>query len=728
VGLDVNETANAINASVDREGQLYLESVGAIYHDPWDPIGPFLYKVVEGSFVATVKVADYAGDPNTWVYHNNCGLMARNVLDADAGEGEDWISIDYFPIWSCGNFVRTANDGARTEHCHNGLQWDLYPYLQLERRGNIFHLRVSPDGENWEEMACSPVERDDFDGLPVAVGLFQATYSDEVGYAAFDDFSIEMLSVPKAQLSSPEDGAVVMEAPVLEWIAGDKAITHAIYLGTDPGNLELVATQEETAFVLEIDIEEGVVYYWRVDEIEADGTIQTGDVWSFVGGKAEKGTLFAVTDAFETAHDFLAQGVEGTMWDGFVGLDVNETANAINASVDRAGQLYIESTGAFYHEPWDPLGPFIYKVVEGDFVATVKVADYAGDPNTWVYHNNCGLMARNVLDADAGEGEDWVSIDYFPIWSCGNFVRTANDGARTENCHNGLQWDLYPYLQLERKGNTFHLRVSPDGESWEEMACSPVDREDFDGLPVAVGLFQATYSDEFGYAVFDDFILETRKFSDDFETPRDYLVDGVEGSPWDGFVGLDANETANAINASVDREGQLYLESVGAIYSEDWNPIGPFLYKVVEGSFIATVKVADFAGDPDAWVYHNNCGLMARNVLDADAGEGEDWVSIDYFPIWSCGNFVRTANDGARSELCHNGLQWDLYPYLQLERNGNTFHLRVSPDGQSWEEMACSPVEREDFNGLPVAVGLFHATYSDEVGYAVFDDFSIETH
>ena len=78
-------------------------------------------------------------------------------------------------------------------------------------------------------------------------------------------------------------------------------------------------------------------------------------------------TMYEPSDDFETPHDFLADGVEGTFWDGFLGLGVSETADAINASMDRPGQLYMASTGALYHEPWDPIGPFLYKVVEGDF-------------------------------------------------------------------------------------------------------------------------------------------------------------------------------------------------------------------------------------------------------------------------------------------------------------------------------------------------------------------------
>ncbi|MHC4169813.1 MAG: hypothetical protein ACYSWQ_22935, partial [Planctomycetota bacterium] len=94
------------------------------------------------------------------------------------------------------------------------------------------------------------------------------------------------------------------------------------------------------------------------------------------------------SDDFETARDYVAEGVQGTGWDGFVGLGPGETVDALNASIDRAGQLYLASTNAVWNAPWDPLGPYLYKIVEGDFIATVRVVDYAGTAAAVVYHND----------------------------------------------------------------------------------------------------------------------------------------------------------------------------------------------------------------------------------------------------------------------------------------------------------------------------------------------------
>ena len=292
-GLLPGETVDALNASIDHPGQLYIASTNGAWAEPWTSLGPFLFKIVKGDFIATVKVTDYAGtvgsvgyeNPN---YHNDCGLMARAYRD-DAGDGEDWVAIDYFPIWNCGNFVRIADDDVRDERCHNGKRWDLDPYLQLERKGNTFHFRTSTDGSAWAEMACSPITRDDFDGLPLMVGLFQATYSENFGYAAFDDFTIETILRLKAYNPVPADEAKNVDPDSdLSWTAGAKAQFHDVYFGTDYDAVKDANTstpgiykgrRSETTYEPGT-MEMGTTYYWRIDEVN-EPNLWPGDVWSF---------------------------------------------------------------------------------------------------------------------------------------------------------------------------------------------------------------------------------------------------------------------------------------------------------------------------------------------------------------------------------------------------------------------------------------------------------------
>ena len=58
-----------------------------------------------------------------------------------------------------------------------------------------------------------------------------------------------------------------------------------------------------------------------------------------------------------------------------------------------------------------------------------------------------------------------------------------------------------------------------------------------------------------------------------------------------------------------------------------------------------------------------------------------------------------------------------------IERQGDTFIVRTSADGQQWTETTGSPVEMR----MPeqVKVGLFQVTYTDNEASATFDHFTI---
>ena len=77
------------------------------------------------------------------------------------------------------------------------------------------------------------------------------------------------------------------------------------------------------------------------------------------------------TDNFGTYHDYTSGDVTGTMWDG-----VLNAQNLISPSDTSNGVLNWITSGTGWENPYNGWtnGPFLYKLVSGDFDAQVYVA------------------------------------------------------------------------------------------------------------------------------------------------------------------------------------------------------------------------------------------------------------------------------------------------------------------------------------------------------------------
>ncbi|MHC4628749.1 MAG: fibronectin type III domain-containing protein, partial [Planctomycetota bacterium] len=80
----------------------------------------------------------------------------------------------------------------------------------------------------------------------------------------------------------PADGTEGIDFPIMMWTPGDTAVSQRVYFGPDPDALVQVAEQPATLYWHPEALEPGTTYYWRIDGVEADGNVITGDVWSFV--------------------------------------------------------------------------------------------------------------------------------------------------------------------------------------------------------------------------------------------------------------------------------------------------------------------------------------------------------------------------------------------------------------------------------------------------------------
>jgi len=102
---------------------------------------------------------------------------------------------------------------------------------------------------------------------------------------------------PNAHNPTPVDGTLLRETwKTLSWVPGDFAASHDVYIGENYDEVEagtgdtFKGNQADTYFTVGFPgfpypdgLVKGTTYYWRVDEVEADGTTKyEGDVWSFM--------------------------------------------------------------------------------------------------------------------------------------------------------------------------------------------------------------------------------------------------------------------------------------------------------------------------------------------------------------------------------------------------------------------------------------------------------------
>ncbi|MBP7051411.1 MAG: discoidin domain-containing protein [Phycisphaerae bacterium] len=228
---------------------------------------------------------------------------------------------------------------------------------------------------------------------------------------------VRFFYVPLAAYApSPEDGeADVAPQTTLGWRAGREAASHQLFFGTDVNSLPLVATLDDPAYDVTLNL--GETYFWKVVEVnEAEATPQRdGEVWSF-------STLAAlVVDGFESYGDDQDAGdaIFQTWTDGY---EVDENGSIVGLK-DAVGGTFSEMT--IVHNGTQSM-PFFYDNSDAAYAEAARTFDteqdwsrakalslaFYGDPNntgTMYVKINSTKVAYNgsVQDITRTQWQPW---------------------------------------------------------------------------------------------------------------------------------------------------------------------------------------------------------------------------------------------------------------------------------------------------------------------------------
>jgi hypothetical protein len=224
----------------------------------------------------------------------------------------------------------------------------------------------------------------------------------------------------------------------------------------------------------------------------------------------------AFTDDFGTSHDYIANGLQGSTWDGLF-LNFGDVPNADSGPDNAKGScsqflantnvLYVEAAGSSWFTSGDD-GPFLYKIVTGDFQASVHVG-----PMSTI--NNCdgGLMARlfdnsggATQGGGGGAGGTETHVNWVKIQDGQVALRSTVDSGGT-TIINGLN-SSDRWLLMQRLNSTnFYFYEGSAGTNWSFVTNVVVD-EAANNAPMQVGLEQEMRTASDGFVPFDTLMID----------------------------------------------------------------------------------------------------------------------------------------------------------------------------------------------------------------------------
>lgn len=604
-----------VDANVTAAGKLSVQTTETAW-EFGDDDGFFLYKVVKGDFQAAVKIVT----PFDNIAYHSAGLMARAFgPGGDPLNGsENNVTFTRFDEFGFANYGRSTvnNDTARINP-GDPEGADLY-WLMLERVGNTFTCyHKAAEADPWIPASGCSFERPDLDGLPVQVGIIQATFSANTPVAQFEKFSLTGPNVGVAQPASPT-GLTMAEAGsgalALSWTPG----------AGSAGSLVVMRPLSP------------------VSRQPSNFTSYNGAP-SFGAGTALGGTNFVV---------YAGSGNSVTVTELTPSVVYHASVYAWSGSGDTAVYSLTPASGS--------------KAVAGALTSiTLSLAT-----NT--------VAVDDTLQAAAVAG--------------------FQGGGTLDVTANATFSSLHPDL----------ASVSPAGLISAKAA----------GVASIVVNYQ-------GFSNTQAVTVIKLPVTDDFSVARNYLTEGLGGTPWQGLrLGADDLEEGGVVaggpgqtlvfDAGVTTPGRLTIKTTQTDWENDADD-GLFLYRMVAGNFKVQVQVTAF--DPTAY---NFAGVMARLPFDGL----EDYVCLATFNQFGIGNYVRSVASGITANGPFTAVP--AKPFIMLEREGTTFRFYEKAHALDPWTLAHT-LERPDFENQPLQVGIAQACFSGNAPVTEMANFNLES-
>ena len=341
------------------------------------------------------------------------GLGEPDTLKFNPGAPEDWAGR-----WNHYAFVKDADNGSMKIYLNGNLATEKTGATAPMSGVGAARIGIAPDRFG-----------DQYIGKLDDLRIYN--------YALSEQEIAALCPTPSASSPRPANRAVVSPTGELKlsWKPGTNATSHKIYGGTSPDKLSLLAEVTDPSYDGLGELQKDATYYWRVDEVQADGSVVTGDVWSFSAGKLVGWWEFDETSG-EKVADSSGNGYHGTVvkggepvWnaDGKFGgcLDFDETygvsipkevfgtvSNGITISVWVYGnqEQKKHSDVILQAGAGDTGKPYIVSIYTDWLDYGLKFATGLGEPDT--------------LKFNPGAPEDWAGR-----WNHYAFVKDADNGS-----------------------------------------------------------------------------------------------------------------------------------------------------------------------------------------------------------------------------------------------------------------------------------------------------------